>query len=159
MEKDWKAELDDLLKDFGSRQREMISVLHKVQEHYDHIPPASLPALARRLRVTESELYGVLSFYKAFSLRPKDAHTVSVCMGTACHVRGGDHVVQELEKTLGIAAGKSTPDGMFTLETVNCLGCCAIGPVMVVDGETHARITPAAARDIIGKIRTGGAPE
>ncbi len=155
MERDWKDELDDLLKEAGSRSRDTISVLHKVQEHFGHIPPAALPAIARRLHVSESELFGVLSFYKAFSLRPKDAHTISVCMGTACHVRGGDRVVEELEKILGISAGKSTPDGMFTLETVNCLGCCAIGPVLVLDGETHARITPAAAREIIGRVRTG----
>lgn len=158
MERDWKSELDELLKDFGIRQRDTIPVLHEVQRHFDHIPPAALPAIARRLRVSESELYGVLSFYKAFSLRPKDAHTISVCMGTACHVRGGDRIVEELEKVLGVPAGKSTPDGMFTLETVNCLGCCAIGPVLVLDGVTHARITPAAARDIVGRIRTGEKP-
>ena len=158
MERDWNGELDALLKDFGFRQRDTIQVLHAVQRRYDHIPPAALPAIARRLRVSESELYGVLSFYKAFSLKPKEAHTISVCLGTACHVRGGDRIVEALESALGISAGTSTPDGMFTLETVNCLGCCAIGPVLVVDGETHARITPAAARDMIERIRSEESP-
>jgi len=146
MERDWKNELDDLLKESGNRSRDVIPILHKVQEHFGHIPPAALPAIARRVHISESELYGVLSFYKAFTLKPKDAHTISVCMGTACHVRGGDRIVEELENGLGISAGKSTADGMFMLETVNCLGCCAIGPVMVIDGVPHAPITPESAR-------------
>lgn len=159
MERDWKTELDDLLREpGGGRSRDTIPILHKIQEHFGHIPPAALPAIARRLHVSESSLYGVLSFYKAFSLRPKDAHSVSVCMGTACHVRGGDRIVEELEHILGIPAGKSTPDGMFTLDTVNCLGCCAIGPVLVIDGTTHARVTPAAAREIISRVRSGEKP-
>jgi len=153
MERDWKNELDDLLKESGNRSRDVIPILHKVQEHFGHIPPAALPAIARRVHISESELYGVLSFYKAFTLKPKDAHTISVCMGTACHVRGGDRIVEELENGLGISAGKSTADGMFMLETVNCLGCCAIGPVMVIDGVPHARITPESAREVIGRIR------
>ncbi|MCX6565338.1 MAG: NAD(P)H-dependent oxidoreductase subunit E [Candidatus Aminicenantes bacterium] len=155
MEQDWKDELDDLLKESGSRSRDTIPVLHKVQERFGHVPPEALPTIARRLHVSESELYGVLSFYKAFSLRPKDAHTISVCLGTACHVRGGEQIIQELENALGISAGKSTADGLFTLETVNCLGCCAIGPVMVVDGVTQARITPQAARELLARIRAG----
>jgi len=155
MEPDWKVELDDLLKDAGSRSRDTIPVLHQVQERFGHIPPAALPAIARRLHISESELFGVLSFYKAFTLRPRGRHTITVCLGTACHVRGGERIAEELENTLGIPAGETTADGWFTLETVNCLGCCAIGPVMVVDGVTHARTVPAAAREMIVKLRAG----
>jgi len=153
MDQNWKDELEALLKDSGSRSRDTIPVLHKVQNKFNHIPPEALPVIARRLHVSESELYGVLSFYKAFSLKPKDAHTLCVCLGTACHVRGAERIVRELEDTLGVSAGRSTADGQFTLETVHCVGCCAIGPVMVVDGETQARITPPAAREIVGRIR------
>ena len=159
MERDWKRELDDLLRESGSRPRDTIPVLHKIQRHFGHIPPEALPAIARRLRLSESILFGVLSFYKAFSLKPKDAHTISVCMGTACHVRGGERIVEEIEKLLGISAGKSTADGMITLETVNCLGCCAIGPVLVVDDKTHARVTPASVRNILDRVRAGGKME
>ncbi|MBN1940442.1 MAG: NAD(P)H-dependent oxidoreductase subunit E [Candidatus Aminicenantes bacterium] len=155
MERDWKAELDDLLKDAGSRPRDTIPVLHQIQEHFDHIPPAALPFIARRLRVSESELFGVLSFYRAFTLKPKGKHTITVCLGTACHVRGSERIAEELETVLGVSAGDTTADGLFTLETVNCLGCCAIGPVMVVDGVTHARTSPQTARDLVENIRTG----
>jgi len=155
MERDWKGELDDLLKEGGSRSRDTIPVLHKVQQHFGHIPPAALPAIARRLHISESELFGVLSFYKAFTLKPKGRHTITVCLGTACHVRGGERIAEEMENSLGVPAGETTADGLFTLETVNCLGCCAIGPVMVVDGVTHARTTPPSARDLIEKLRAG----
>ncbi len=155
MERDWKGELDDLLKEGGSRSRDTIPVLHKVQHHFGHIPPAALPAIARRLHISESELFGVLSFYKAFTLKPKGRHTITVCLGTACHVRGGERIAEEMENSLGVPAGETTADGLFTLETVNCLGCCAIGPVMVVDGVTHARTTAPSARDLIDKLRAG----
>jgi len=155
MERDWKGELDDLLKEGGSRSRDTIPVLHKVQQHFGHIPPAALPAIARHLHISESELFGVLSFYKAFTLKPKGRHTITVCLGTACHVRGGERIAEEMENSLGVPAGETTADGLFTLETVNCLGCCAIGPVMVVDGVTHARTTAPSARDLIEKLRAG----
>jgi NADH-quinone oxidoreductase subunit E len=155
MARDWKGELDDLLREAGSRSRDTIPVLHKIQERFGHVPPEALPAIARRLRISESELFGVLSFYKAFTLKPKGRHTITVCLGTACHVRGGEGIAEELENVLGVPAGETTADGLFTLETVNCLGCCAIGPVMVVDGVTHARAVPQSAREIIGRLRAG----
>jgi len=153
MERDWKTELDDLLKESGNRSRDVIPILHKVQEHFGHVPPATLPLIARRVHISESELFGVLSFYKAFTLKPKGRHTITVCLGTACHVRGGERIAEEMENVLGIPAGETTGDGLFTLETVNCLGCCAIGPVMVVDGAVHARTVPASARGLVEAIR------
>jgi NADH:ubiquinone oxidoreductase subunit E len=155
MEQDWKNELDDLLKEYGNRSRDVIPILHKVQERFGHVPPEALPSLARRVHISESELFGVLSFYKAFTLKPKGRHTITVCLGTACHVRGGERIAEELENTLGVSAGETTADGLFTLETVNCLGCCAIGPVMVVDGVIHARTVPKYARDLVVKLKAG----
>lgn len=155
MNRDWKNELDDILKDSGNRPRDLISILHKIQEQFGHLPPAALPSIARRVHISESELYGVLSFYKAFTLKPKGRHTITVCLGTACHVRGGERIAEELENALGIPAGETTEDALFTLETVNCLGCCAIGPVMVVDGVTHARTVPRTARELVARIRAG----
>ena len=129
----------------GNTQRDLIPILHHLQAELGHIPPPAIPVIARHLRVSEAEVFGVLPFYKAFALEPKGKHVVTVCLGTACHVRGGVRIVEEFERRLGIPAGKTTADGEFTLESVNCLGCCAIGPVVAVNGHYHARV---AAKDV-----------
>jgi NADH-quinone oxidoreductase subunit E len=133
--------MEKYLKEFTTEQKELIHILHKTQAEYGYIPPEAITAISKHLNVSESEVYGVLTFYKAFSLVPRGEHTVTVCMGTACHVRGGPQIVEEMERKLGIDVGQTTADNKFTLETVNCLGCCAIGPVVVVDGKYHSHIT------------------
>jgi NADH:ubiquinone oxidoreductase subunit E len=135
------AEIQEILTEFGGGQRDLIQMLHKVQARYGYIPQEAVAAMADRLNITEDEIFGVLTFYKAFSLEPRGRHVVTVCLGTACHVRGGVMIVEELERKLGIAAGRTTPDKKFTLETVNCLGCCAIGPVVVVDGKYYSHVS------------------
>jgi NADH-quinone oxidoreductase subunit E len=135
----------DIIAESGNGQRDLIPILHHLQSELGHVPPAAVPAIARHLRISEAEVFGVLTFYKAFALEPKGKHVVTVCLGTACHVRGGIRIVEEFEKRLGIPAGKTTSDGQFTLESVNCLGCCAIGPVVAVNGHYHARV---AAKDV-----------
>jgi NADH:ubiquinone oxidoreductase subunit E len=135
------AEIQEILAEFGGGQRDLIQMLHKVQARYGYIPQEAVAAMADRLNITEDEIFGVLTFYKAFSLEPRGQHVVTVCLGTACHVRGGVMIVEELERKLGIAAGRTTPDKKFTLETVNCLGCCAIGPVVVVDGKYYSHVS------------------
>jgi NADH-quinone oxidoreductase subunit E len=135
----------DIIAESGNGQRDLIPILHRLQSELGHVPPAAVPAIARHLRVSEADVFGVLTFYKAFALEPKGKHVVTVCLGTACHVRGGVRIVEEFEKRLGIPAGKTTSDGEFTLESVNCLGCCAIGPVVAVNGRYHARV---AAKDV-----------
>ena len=139
----------DIIAESGNGQRDLIPILHRLQSELGHVPPAAIPAIARHLRVSEAEVFGVLTFYKAFALEPKGKHVVTVCLGTACHVRGGVRIVEEFEKRLGIPAGKTTSDGEFTLESVNCLGCCAIGPVVAVNGRYHARV---AAKDVEGIV-------
>ena len=133
--------MDDLLKEFGSDQKELIHILHRTHAEYGYIPPPAITKISKHLKISESEIYGVLTFYKAFSLEPRGEHVVTVCLGTACHVRGGPQIVEELERKLNVGAGQTTADKKFTLETVNCLGCCAIGPVVVVDGKYHSQVT------------------
>jgi NADH:ubiquinone oxidoreductase subunit E len=99
-----------------------------------------LRSVADKLEVPLMDVFGVASFYRTFSLKPRGKHIITVCVGTACHVRGGQRIVDEIGRVLKIAPGETTPDKNFTLETVNCLGCCAIGPIMVVDGEYYGEM-------------------
>lgn len=133
----------------------MIGILQTVQDRFGHVPAAVLPSLARHLRLSPGEIYGVLSFYPRFSLRPPARHVIEVCLGTACHVRGGESVAREIGRALAINPGQTTPGGEFDLKTVNCLGCCAIGPVLRVDGRIEARVTPARARDLVLELQAG----
>ena len=134
-------------------QRDLVHILHEIQDHYEYIPPESLQEVAKKLNISESEIYGVLTFYKAFSLEPRGKHVATVCMGTACHVRGGPQIVDEMERKLEINVGQTTTDGEFTLETVNCLGCCAIGPVVTVDGKYYANATVNKVESILADYR------
>lgn len=124
----------------GEDRSALISILQDVHAEYNYLPEGSLEVIARQLGVSLSTVYGVATFFRSFSFERRGRHIASVCLGTACHVRGGSPVAAEFERILGIEAGETTPDGQFTLETVNCLGCCAIGPVAVMDGEYHGQV-------------------
>lgn len=124
-----------LLTESEANQKDLIHILHRVQAEEGYISPEAIAAISKHLRISESEIYGVLTFYKAFNLEPRGEHIVTICMGTACHVRGAPRLVEEASRELSIDVGQTTHDRKFTLETVNCLGCCAIGPVVVVDGK------------------------
>ena len=140
----------------GQRQKELVHWLHRVQAEFGYIPEAEVSRIAERLGLTEGEVFGVLTFYRAFRLRPLGRHLITVCAGTSCHVREGHEVLRELERRLGVGPGRTTADGRFTLETVNCLGCCAIGPTVVIDGRYHARV---GVRDVAALLEeTEGRP-
>jgi NADH-quinone oxidoreductase subunit E len=141
--------MEKYLKEFANEQKELIHILHKIHEEYGYIPPEAINAISKHLNISESEIYGVLTFYKAFSLTPRGEHIVTVCMGTACHVRGGPQIVEEMERNLDIKVGQTSEDDKFTLETVNCLGCCAIGPVVVVDGKYYSQITVKKVNEVL----------
>jgi len=142
----------------GNGQRDLIPILHHLQAELGHVPPAAIPVIARHLRISEAEVFGVLTFYKAFAFEPKGKHVVTVCLGTACHVRGGVRIVEEFEKRLGIPAGTTTADGEFTLESVNCLGCCAIGPVVAVNGHYHAHVAAKDVEAIVARYASKAEP-
>lgn len=121
----------------------LISVLEEIQARYRYLPQAAMVLVSERLGIPLSQVYSVATFYNAFSLKPKGRHVVTVCMGTACHVRGSKRVLEQVEKALDIRPGETTADRQFSLETVNCLGACALGPIMVADGEYFGQMTPA----------------
>jgi len=130
----------------------LISILHDIQDRYHHLPEEALRKLASRLKMDLNDVYGVATFYKSFSLAPQGKHSVTLCLGTACHVRGGPKMLREMKNLLEIDPGQTTQDQLFSLNVVNCLGVCAIGPVMLVDGKFYGEMNPIKARKIIEKI-------
>jgi NADH:ubiquinone oxidoreductase subunit E/NAD-dependent dihydropyrimidine dehydrogenase PreA subunit len=134
---------DRIVDHAGAERESLIHVLQEVNAAFNYLPEPALRRIGERLGIPFSEVYGTATFYKAFSLEPKGKHVVQVCMGTACHVRGALRVLEELERRLGIVRGKTTDDRLFTLETVNCLGACALGPIVAVDGHYHGNMTSA----------------
>jgi len=133
--------MEKVIDEFDKDQRELIHLLHEIQKQFGYIPAHMISQIARQLKISESEIFGVLTFYKAFTLKPRGKYVITVCLGTACHVRGGPRIVDELERKLSIKVGQTTADKNFSLETVNCLGCCAIGPVVVVNEKYYSHVT------------------
>lgn len=129
----------------------VIPALQDTQEALGYLSEDALAALSRHTGVSENEIYGVGTFFAQFRFRPPGEHSVRVCLGTACHVRGGQKILEELEDRLGIKAGETTRDGKFDLERVACIGCCALAPTVVVDGEVHAQMLPRRVRSLLSK--------
>ena len=139
--------IDAIIGKHGGEASSLIQVLLEIQSENHWLPKEALERVASKLQVPMSRILHIATFYKAFSLVPKGRHEVHVCMGTACHVRGADRILDTLEARTGILPGETDLELKFSLETVNCLGCCALGPVMVVDGKTHGKLTPADAAE------------
>jgi NADH-quinone oxidoreductase subunit E len=133
----------------------LIAALEEIQAKYGYLPEEALRQLAEETGRSLVDIYGVATFYRAFSLKPRGKHLVSVCLGTACHVRGGPAIAEEISRQLKIAPGETTPDREFTLETVNCLGACALGPVVVVDGHYFPKVKTSGVKEILRKARVG----
>jgi NADH-quinone oxidoreductase subunit E len=133
----------------------LIAVLEEIQARYGHLPEEALRTVSEETGRSLVDVYGIATFYRAFSLVPRGRHLVCACLGTACHVRGAPRVVEELEARLGIQAGQTTPDGEFSLETVNCLGACALGPVVVVDGRYFSKMRKSKVRQILNEASAG----
>jgi NADH-quinone oxidoreductase subunit E len=136
---------------YAGEEGVLIQVLLDVQREFNWIPKDAIKCISERLQVPMSQIYRVASFYKAMSLTPIGRHLVQVCLGTACHVRGGPKVLDKTEQILDIKPGETTKDMKFTLQRVNCLGCCALGPVMVVDGEYHGKLPVAKVEEILAR--------
>lgn len=146
------GQLREILKETSDRRDALIPVLQEVQEHYGYVPPESIPLIARGLRLSPTEVQGVLTFYAQFSLTPRGRNVVRVCRGTACHVRGGRGVLRVVRNILGIEEGQTTEDLKFTLETVACLGACALAPVMVVNQTYYGSMNPKRIEAILRSI-------
>ena len=133
----------------------LIAILQEIQKHYNYLPEDAMKLLADKLNMPLRNIYGVASFYKAFSFNEKGKHIITACLGTACHVRGGPKIVDAITKELNIKPGETTKDLVFTLETAACLGCCAIGPIVVVDGVYFSNVKPTMIKKIIEQAKTG----
>ena len=133
----------------------LMAALQDIQESFGHLPAEALRVVAERTGRSMADVFGVATFYRSFSLAPKGKHLIRVCAGTACHVRGAPRIIAEFEHRLGVRQGDTTSDGEFTLEVVNCLGACALGPVVVADGKYFSQVEAKQAADIIAWIRNG----
>ena len=145
------ARVKSFINKYACEKNALIAILQDIQAEYKYLPRKALNIVSQTLKVPMIDIMGVATFYSAFSLEPRGEHTVTVCMGTACHVRGGPKILDEFEKKLGIEAGQTTEDRQFSLTTVACLGCCAIGPVVVVDDDYYAQTTIREVGTILKK--------
>jgi len=143
---------------YGGQKRAVIQILQDLQEEFRWLAPETLEMTARELGVPLAHVFSVATFYKSFSLEPRGRHLCTVCMGTACHVRGGAAILEHFERKLGIRAGETSSDREYTLERVNCLGACALAPLVVVDGRYHGQMTEAKSNAALKPVLGGGEP-
>ncbi|MFC1703218.1 NAD(P)H-dependent oxidoreductase subunit E [Candidatus Omnitrophota bacterium] len=148
-----EKKIESILKDRAGDASELIEVMQDVQQAYDYLPEEVLRIVSDRLQTPLIEVFRVANFYKAFTLQPRGKHLLTVCMGTACHVRGAPKFLDEVLGQLKVKPGETTEDKQFTVETVNCLGACALGPVVVLDGKYYDHMTTAKLRALIQKTR------
>lgn len=143
------AAIPDIVARYPAHRGSLIPVLQDVQEAQGYLSEEAIGELERLLGISANEIYGVATFYTQFRFVPPARHTICVCQGTACHVRGGAQVLEEVQRELGVNAGQTTADGQFALERVACLGCCALAPVVSVDGTVHAEVSAKNVPKII----------
>jgi len=135
----------------GISTQHLIPILQDIQDRDGYLTEETLRELAQASNISDNEIYGIATFYAQFRFKPPAKHTIRVCQGTACHVRGGRQVMEEFHHRLGVRTGEITGDGEYELQRIACIGCCALAPTVTVDGEVHARVTPRKVRSIVGR--------
>jgi NADP-reducing hydrogenase subunit HndA len=148
-----EAQLKEVIAEYKNVQGALMPVMQKAQEIYGYLPIEVQTMIAKGLNVPVEEVYGVSTFYAWFSLSPKGQYQIAVCLGTACYVKGSQDVLDRVSQVLGIEPGDVSPDGKFSLEATRCLGCCALAPVMTVNGEVFGKLTPDEAENILKKYQ------
>jgi NADH:ubiquinone oxidoreductase subunit E len=149
---DWEK-IDAIIENYKANPEALLMIMQDISDMYNYVPPAVIPILMERLRVKESLVYSVATFYKTISLEPRGKYIVNVCTGTACHVRGADKIMDALKEKLKIKESQTTDDNLFTLEAVRCVGCCASGPVITVNQETHGGLDRSSAVEVIERYK------
>jgi NADH-quinone oxidoreductase subunit E len=147
--KKFKEQVRQVLEKYANDKSALIDILHDTQAAIGYLPKEALEEIHQGLNVPLSRVYSVATFFKAFSLTPRGRNLINVCMGTACHVRGSDKVLSQIEKELGIKNGENTPDLKFTLETVNCVGACALGPMLIIGEDYNGEMTPEKVGEVL----------
>lgn len=143
--------IEAIVKKYGGDKGQLVSILQDIQSEEHYLPRESLDEVSALMGIPISQVYSVATFFKAFSLTPRGRHLIKVCLGTACHVRGAARVVEKMELDLAIKRTETTPDKRYTLETVNCVGCCALGPMVMIDEEYHGQITSDKVSPLLAK--------
>lgn len=146
-------ELDKYISTFEDKRSSLIIILHRAQEIFGYIPEEVQEFIAEKIGIPVSKVYGVVSFYNFFSMEPKGKYPISVCTGTACYVRGAEKILEALQKELGIKLGGVTEDGLFSLDSLRCVGACGLAPVMLVGKEVHGKVKPEEVKKIIEKYK------
>jgi len=144
-----------IIKKYNGEKRWLISILLDIQAEYNYLPKDALIMVANHLDMLLVDVYSVATFYKVFSLKPRGKHLINVCLGTACHVRGGSRIAEKIKQELNSEVGETTDDKQFTLETVRCLGCCATGPIVVIDNDYNSQVSLKKIGKILSKYRRG----
>lgn len=151
------CKIDDKLKDITNKYKKVdggiIGALHEVQNTYGYIPEFAQKYLSKELNVPMSKIYGIITFYSRFTLKPKGKHHIQVCLGTACYVKGADKVLERFKQKLNIDDGKTTEDGMFSLESVRCIGACGLAPAIVIDNEVYGKVDEKKVDELIEKYK------
>jgi len=142
-------QIKEICASFNNNAGELINVLHKVQSVYGYLPAEVQEVIAKELNISRAKVYGVVTFYSYFTMTPKGKYPISICMGTACYVRGAEQVVKEFERHLKIAVGESSADGLFSLNCLRCVGACGLAPVVMVGEKVYGRVAPADVLKII----------
>ena len=143
----------NFVKKLKEKENGIISILENIQDEFGYLPEEALRAVADETGHPLIDIYGVATFYKSFSLKPRGKYFITACEGTACHVRGSQRILGKIEKGLDIKVGETTKDNLFTLEAVNCLGACALGPIIVVNGEYHGNMTVGKTEALFNKLK------
>lgn len=160
MQQEEQKKLEAILEDHHYDPSSVIAVMQAIQREYHYLPEEMLSYIAKRLKISEAKIYGVATFYENFSLEPKGKYVIKVCDGTACHVRKSVPILEEFRAQLNVSAQKpTTPDMLFTVETVSCLGACGLAPVCTVNDKVHPAMTPEKARELIADLRKEAAHE
>jgi len=141
--------VEEIIDRYEGEEGVLIQLLLDLQSEFNWIPREVIARISERLHIPKSQIYRIASFYKAMSLSPVGRHVIQVCLGTACQVRGAPRIMDRVKESLGIEEEETTQDMRFTLRRVNCLGCCAMGPVVVVDGDYHGKVTPSEVEDLL----------
>ena len=143
--------IDKIIDSYNREKSMLISILHDIEHEYNYLPRTALEIVADRLKLPMNQIYGVATFFKSFHLTPRGKHLIRICLGIACHVRGGPRVLEAIERKLNIKAGETTKDLGFTLERVNCLGSCALGPFVVIDDKYFGNMNPTKTQSLLRK--------